>query len=142
MSGTTNFGTNFNGTTYQPVDINSQNNGSGTGFTLGYNPTISNGGSGATGAATGMAARIDQSTVANNSKMSFATPKAEPISKGVTLDISAELKNAALNGAVSGGRSASQGGTILPDTTNHSTVAGILPTQLDGLHAIAVLPLS
>jgi len=89
-----------------------------------------------------MAARIDQSTVANNSKMSFATPKAEPISKGVTLDISAELKNAALNGAVSGGQSAPQGGTILPDTTNHSTVAGILPTQLDGLHAIAVLPLS
>jgi len=154
MSGTTNLVTDINGTSYQPTDINSQNNGSGTGViliyntTIVYNTTISIGGSGATGAmgATGpannMAAQIDHGTVANNFMMLFVAPKAEPTSKRVTLDISAELKNAALNGAVFGGQSAPQGGTILPDTTNHSTVAGILPTQLDGLHAIAVLPLS
>jgi len=153
MSGTTNLGTDFNGTTYQPIDINSQNNGSGAGVilvyntTIIYNTTISIGGSGAmgaigaTGIASNMAAQIDQSTVANNFMMLFVTPKVEPTSKGVTLDIPAELRNAVLSGAVASRQSAPQGGTILPDTTNHSTVVGTLSTQLNDLHAITLLPL-
>jgi len=97
---------------------------------------------GTTGTANNMAAQIDQNTVANNFMMLFINPKIEPISKGVTLDMLAELKNAALNGAASSGQSAPQGRTTLPDTINHSTVAEILPTQLNDLHAITVLPLN
>lgn len=154
MSGTTNLGTDFNGATYQPIDVNSQNNGSGTGVILVYNITIvyniniSIGGSGATGAIenTGMAnntaAQIDQNTVANNFMMLFLNPRIEQTSKGVTLDMPAELRNAALNGAASSEQSAPQGRATLPDAINHSTVAEILPTQLNDLHAITVLPLN